>query len=144
MKAPTLLAVARHRETDSSNPFPSSEESGELRICGDRRRHPPSTETEVKTILPNRELPGGLLAFRNPRGWNETPLWLPEHLTVVFADALTERAGVLRVWMSPTHEYQVRRSVDAAQRWFRARGASGRLCAESSHGANNRGHLALS
>ncbi|MBV9702013.1 MAG: ankyrin repeat domain-containing protein, partial [Methylobacteriaceae bacterium] len=35
---------------------------------------------------------------------NETPLWLPEHKTLVFADALTERAGVLRVWMSPTHE----------------------------------------
>jgi len=61
-------------------------------------------ETEVHTILPNHELPGGLLALRDPRGWNETPLWLPEHQTLVFADALTERAGVLRVWMSPTHE----------------------------------------
>jgi hypothetical protein len=61
-------------------------------------------ETEVQTIQPNRELPGGLLAFRDPRGWNETPLWLPEHRTLVFADALTERAGALRVWMSPTHE----------------------------------------
>ena len=28
MKAPTLLAVARHGGTDSSNPPPSSEESG--------------------------------------------------------------------------------------------------------------------
>src|ERR1700732_3922017 len=37
------------------------------------------------------ELPGGLLALRDPRGWNETPLWLPEHQTLVFADALTER-----------------------------------------------------
>jgi hypothetical protein len=61
-------------------------------------------KTEVQTILPNQELPGGLLALRDPRGWNETPLWLPEHHTLVFADALTERAGVLRVWMSPTHE----------------------------------------
>jgi hypothetical protein len=61
-------------------------------------------ETEVQTILPNHELPGGLLAFRDPRGWNETPLWLPEHRTLVFGDALTERAGALRVWMSPTHE----------------------------------------
>ena len=61
-------------------------------------------EAEVQTILPNHELPGGLLAFRDPRGWNETPLWLPEHRTLVFADALTKRAGVLRVWMSPTHE----------------------------------------
>ena len=61
-------------------------------------------KTEVRTMLPNHELPGGLLALRDPRGWNETPLWLPEHHTLVFADALTERAGVLRVWMSPTHE----------------------------------------
>ncbi len=61
-------------------------------------------KTDVQTILPTRELPGGLLAFRDPRGWNETPLWLPESRTMVFGDALTERAGVLRVWMSPTHE----------------------------------------
>jgi hypothetical protein len=61
-------------------------------------------ETKVQTIVPNRELPGSLLALRDPRGWNETPLWLPEQRTLVFGDALTERAGVLRVWMSPTHE----------------------------------------
>jgi hypothetical protein len=61
-------------------------------------------ESELQTILPGHELPGGLLALRDPRGFNETPLWLPEHRTLVFADALTERAGVLRVWMSPTHE----------------------------------------
>jgi hypothetical protein len=61
-------------------------------------------ESEVQKILPNHELPGGLRAFRDPRSWNETPLWIPEHRTLVFADALTERAGVLRVWMSPTHE----------------------------------------
>ena len=61
-------------------------------------------ETALQTILPNQELPGGLRVFRDPRGWNEAPLWIPEHKTVVFADALTERAGVLRVWMSPTHE----------------------------------------
>lgn len=60
-------------------------------------------ETKVQKIQPNHELPGGLLAFRDPRGWNETPLWLPEHRTLVFGDALTERRGALRVWMSPTH-----------------------------------------
>jgi hypothetical protein len=59
---------------------------------------------EMQEILPNRELSGGLLPFRDPRGWNETPLWLPQHRTLVFADALTERTGALRVWMSPTHE----------------------------------------
>ena len=40
-------------------------------------------DTEVQPIPPNHELPGGLLAFRDPRGWNETPLWLPEHQTLV-------------------------------------------------------------
>jgi len=60
-------------------------------------------ETELEKIEPHQELPGGLLPFRDPRGWNETPLWLPEQKTLVFGDALTERAGVLRVWMSPTH-----------------------------------------
>src|ERR1043166_9576905 len=57
-------------------------------------------ETDMQTIRPNHELPGCLHPFRDPRGWNETPLWLPEHKTLVFADTLTERAGVLRVWMS--------------------------------------------
>jgi hypothetical protein len=61
-------------------------------------------QVEVETIVPGQELPGGLRAFRDPRGWNETPLWLPEHRTLVFGDALTERGGRLRVWMSPTHE----------------------------------------
>lgn len=61
-------------------------------------------ETEVQKILPGHELPGGLVPFRDPRGWHETPLWLPEHKTLAFGDTLTERAGALRVWMSPTHE----------------------------------------
>ena len=48
-------------------------------------------ESELRTILPNHELPGGLFALRDPRGWNETPLWLPEHQTLVFAS--TNRAS---------------------------------------------------
>src|SRR5262249_61825834 len=32
MKAPMLLAVARHRGTEISNPFPSSREMSELRL----------------------------------------------------------------------------------------------------------------
>jgi hypothetical protein len=61
-------------------------------------------QSEVRTIEPGDELPGGLRAFRSPRGNDERPLWLPEHRTFVFGDTLTERGGVLRVWMSPTHE----------------------------------------
>jgi hypothetical protein len=60
-------------------------------------------KTALKKIVPGEELPGGLLPFRDPRGWSETPLYLPEHRTLVFGDALTERAGTLRVWSSPTH-----------------------------------------
>jgi ankyrin repeat protein len=62
-----------------------------------------TTETTLEKIVPGHDLPGGLRPFRDPRGWNETPLWLPEQRTLVFGDALTERSGVLRVWMSPTH-----------------------------------------
>ena len=61
-------------------------------------------ETEVQKIVPGHELPGGLVPFRDVRGWAETPLWLPEHRTLVFGDGMTERDGSLRVWMSPPHE----------------------------------------
>lgn len=61
-------------------------------------------EIDVQKIMPGRELPGGVLPFRDVRGWHETPLWLPEHRSLVFGDGMTERAGALRVWMSPTHE----------------------------------------
>lgn len=61
-------------------------------------------ETEVREIVPGRKLPGGLLPFRDPRGFAETPIYLPEHKALVFGDAMTERAGSLRVWMSRMHE----------------------------------------
>jgi hypothetical protein len=64
----------------------------------------PSEFAGVRKIEPGQELPGGLVPFRDPRGWHETPLYLPEHRTLVFGDGMTERAGSLRVWMSPTHE----------------------------------------
>ncbi|MBO0837371.1 MAG: hypothetical protein J2P28_17950 [Actinobacteria bacterium] len=61
-------------------------------------------ESTVQKIVPDQELPGGLMPLRDPRGWKETPLWLPQHQTLVFGDALTERGGALRVWTSPTHD----------------------------------------
>ena len=61
-------------------------------------------ETELEPIEPGSELPGGLVALYDGRGRNETPVWLPEQRALVFADALTERAGQLRVWASPSHE----------------------------------------
>jgi hypothetical protein len=64
----------------------------------------PSEHAGQRKIVPGQELPGGLLPFRDVRGWHETPLYLPQHKTLVFGDGMTERQGTLRVWMSPTHE----------------------------------------
>ena len=64
-------------------------------------------ETELEPIDPGTELPGGLVALYDGRGRVETPLWLPEQRALVFADALTERNGSLRVWATPWHELSV-------------------------------------
>jgi hypothetical protein len=61
-------------------------------------------ETELQWIEPGSQLPGGLVALYDGRGRNETPLWLPEQRTLVFADALTAPKGELRVWASPCHQ----------------------------------------
>ena len=64
-------------------------------------------ETELEPIEPGSELPGGLGALYDGRGRNETPLWLPEQRTLVFADALTAPEGELLVWATPWHEERV-------------------------------------
>jgi hypothetical protein len=64
-------------------------------------------ETDLEWIGPGSELPGGLVALYEGRGRNETPLWLPEQRTLVFADALTAPDGELRVWSTPWHEERV-------------------------------------
>ena len=64
-------------------------------------------ETELEAVEPGSELPGGLVALYDGRGRNETPLWAPERRALVFADALTEREGELRVWGTPWHEERV-------------------------------------
>jgi hypothetical protein len=61
-------------------------------------------QTELEPIHPGTELPGGLVAQYDGRGRMETPMWLPEQRALVFADALTERNGELRVWGTPWHE----------------------------------------
>jgi len=61
-------------------------------------------KTRLEIIEPDRVLPGGPVALYDGRGRLETPLWLPEQRVIVFGDALTERAGQLRVWGSPWHE----------------------------------------
>jgi glyoxylase-like metal-dependent hydrolase (beta-lactamase superfamily II) len=64
-------------------------------------------ETTLVGIEPGDELPGGLVALYDGRGRNETPIWLPEQRTLVFADALTAPHGELRVWATPWHEERV-------------------------------------
>ena len=66
-------------------------------------------ETELEPIQPGTELPGGLVALYDGRGRGETPLWVPELRTIVFADALTAPEGELRVWSDA-----VARGADAA------------------------------
>ena len=69
------------------------------------RNNVPATELEM--LEPGVELPGGALALDDARGRQETPLWLPEHRTIVFADALTAPEGELRVWTTRWHEERV-------------------------------------
>jgi hypothetical protein len=61
-------------------------------------------ETDLERIARGMELPGGLHAVDDGRGENETPLWIPEHRTLVFADALTAPEGELRVWNAYWYE----------------------------------------
>jgi glyoxylase-like metal-dependent hydrolase (beta-lactamase superfamily II) len=61
-------------------------------------------ETHLERVDPGDPLPGGLGTLYDGRGRMETPLWLPEQRTLVFADALTAPAGELRVWATPWHE----------------------------------------
>jgi hypothetical protein len=63
--------------------------------------------SELEPIGPGSELPGGFVALYDGRGRMETPLWLPEQLTLVFADAVTAPEGELRVWATPWHEERV-------------------------------------
>jgi glyoxylase-like metal-dependent hydrolase (beta-lactamase superfamily II) len=63
--------------------------------------------TELEPLEPGTEIPGSLVALYDGRGRMETPVWIPERRAIVFADALTERGGELRVWGTPWHEERV-------------------------------------
>lgn len=62
---------------------------------------------ELEPIQPDAVLPGGLVALYDGRWRLETPLWLPEHRAIVFADGMTAPEGVLLVWDSPWLEQRV-------------------------------------
>lgn len=57
--------------------------------------------SELAPVEPGTEIPGGLLALYDGRGRAETPVWIAEHRTLVFADALTAPHGELLVWDCP-------------------------------------------
>jgi len=63
--------------------------------------------TALEPVLPGDELPGGLRALDDGRNAQETPLYLPEHRALVFADGLTAPGGELRVWNTPWHRERV-------------------------------------
>jgi glyoxylase-like metal-dependent hydrolase (beta-lactamase superfamily II) len=54
--------------------------------------------TELEPVDPGTKLPGGLVALYDGRGRNETPVWLPQQRALVFADAVREFEGALRIW----------------------------------------------
>jgi len=64
-------------------------------------------DTPLEPIYPGSQLPGGVVALNDERGKNETPLWLPEQRTIVFADAMTAPKSELRIWITPWHEERV-------------------------------------
>jgi hypothetical protein len=60
--------------------------------------------TELELVQPGDELPGGLRAHFDGRAATETPLYLPEQRSLIFADAMCGLGGALRVWATPWHE----------------------------------------
>ena len=64
-------------------------------------------KNELEPIDPGYRLPGGLEALYEGRGRLETPVWCPAQRTIVFADALTERNGELKIWSTPWHQERV-------------------------------------
>jgi glyoxylase-like metal-dependent hydrolase (beta-lactamase superfamily II) len=63
-----------------------------------------SPRSELIAIEPGSRIPGGLLALYDGRGRAETPIWIAEHRTLVFADALAAPQGELLVWDCPALE----------------------------------------
>jgi len=57
--------------------------------------------TELSPVETGTVLPGGLVAVHDGRDRSETPLWLPEHRTLVFADDVRGTPEGLRIWDVP-------------------------------------------
>jgi hypothetical protein len=63
--------------------------------------------TDLERLRPDDVLPGGLLALHDGREGMETPLYLPEQRTLVFADGMTAPEGELRIWDAPGFQQRV-------------------------------------
>ena len=63
--------------------------------------------TDLARLRPDDVLPGGLVALHDGREGMETPLYLPEQRTLVFADGMTAPEGTLRIWKAPAYEQRV-------------------------------------
>jgi hypothetical protein len=64
-------------------------------------------QVEMQGLMPDEELPGGLVALDDGRGHLERPIYASEQKAIVFADAMTAPAaggGQLRVWWTPVLE----------------------------------------
>ena len=62
---------------------------------------------DIEWLLPDAELPGGLVALTDGRGGLERPIWVPKQKAIIFADGMTApRAGggLLRIWWTPILE----------------------------------------
>ncbi len=57
---------------------------------------------ELETLRVDDELPGGLRAVYDGRLAQETPLYLPDHRALIFADGMTAPEGELRIWARPS------------------------------------------
>jgi glyoxylase-like metal-dependent hydrolase (beta-lactamase superfamily II) len=61
-------------------------------------------ESELEPIETGTVLPGGLQAVHDGRDRSETPLWIPQHRALVFADDVRGTPDGLRVWDVPWYE----------------------------------------
>src|SRR4051812_11427131 len=71
------------------------------------RHNVPRTRLEPIFAGYGRDLPGGLVPQYDGRSREETPMWVPERRTLVFADGMPAPDGELRVWHTPWHEQAV-------------------------------------
>jgi hypothetical protein len=112
-KRPTLVAILKPDHVRDVDRFVSRYGA---RAYGPRLFFPGDVpQTRLEPIFRGEELAGGLVALDDGRGAAETPLYLPEQRTLVFADGLTAPDGELRVWNSDWHE---RRTLPALREFL--------------------------